>query len=187
MAVSAVTSPPFPPHRITEQAHYEENFPTQRAEAQTCTRFPGADGHERWSQSSQRAPRQGPGTSERLSPDPIKFRFSRAQRVRASGKFRELVRTGRKSQDRLFSVHARANGLDHGRLGITVSRRVSSRAVDRNRIKRKIREAFRQDPVRLCGVDLIVIARPAVLDAGAPEMLRSLHEHWSALQKACKP
>jgi len=98
-----------------------------------------------------------------------------------------LVRAGRKSQDRLFSVHARVNGLDHGRLGVTVSRRVSSRAVDRNRIKRKIREAFRHDPIRLCGIDLVVIARPATLEAEGAEIIQSLREHWSALQTACKP
>jgi len=188
MAASAVTSPPFPSYRTTEQAlFYEENFPTQRAQAQTRTRFPGAHGHERRSQSSQRAPCQGPGTPERLSPTPIKFVFPRTRRVRKSSEFRELVRVGRKSQDRLFSVYALANGFDHGRLGITVSRRVSARAVDRNRIKRLIREAYRHEPVRLCGVDLVVIARPAALEAEVPEMLQSLRNHWSALQKACKP
>jgi len=42
------------------------------------------------------------------------------------------------------------------RLGILISRRHASRASDRNRIKRCIREAFRQEYARLAPLDLLV-------------------------------
>lgn len=58
------------------------------------------------------------------------------------------------------------NELGHRRLGVTVSRRVSRRAVDRNRIKRRLREIFRRERgVLPDGVDVVVVARPAALGA----------------------
>ncbi len=65
------------------------------------------------------------------------------------------------------------NELGRRRLGVTVSRRVSRRAVDRNRIKRRLREIFRRERgVLPDGVDVVLVARPAALDASY-ETLRS--------------
>lgn len=59
-----------------------------------------------------------------------------------------------------FTLHARLNGLGHCRLGLAVGRRCGP-AVVRNRIKRRLREAFRLSrhawPV---GLDVIAVASP---------------------------
>jgi len=60
---------------------------------------------------------------------------------------------------RHFSVFVRPNALATARLGIIVSRKTARRAVDRNRIKRLVREAFRRDPERFGSSDLVVLAR----------------------------
>jgi ribonuclease P protein component len=54
----------------------------------------------------------------------------------------------------------RPNGLALTRLGLSVSRKVGS-APHRNRIKRRIREAFRLTrPMMAPGFDLVVVVRP---------------------------
>jgi len=59
-----------------------------------------------------------------------------------------------------LSVLAMPNGLEHLRLGLTVSRRVGN-AVTRNRIKRRLREAFRLGRHAWpTGLDLVVIVHP---------------------------
>ena len=60
---------------------------------------------------------------------------------------------------RHFSVFVQANALKRSRIGVIVSKKVAPRAVDRNRIKRLVRETFRHDRWRLGNNDLVVLAR----------------------------
>ena len=59
-------------------------------------------------------------------------------------------------------VMARPNAVGHARLGMIVAKRLLARAVDRNRVKRCIRESFRQVRAELPACDFVVrlIARP---------------------------
>ncbi len=48
------------------------------------------------------------------------------------------------------------NDLAVARIALIVSKRNASRAVDRTRVRRLIREAFRREQQRWCGVDCVV-------------------------------
>ena len=64
----------------------------------------------------------------------------------------------------VFLVVGRANGLEHSRLGVTVTKK-SGTAVTRNLIKRLVREKFRLNRHRWPdGLDLVFIARPEAGD-----------------------
>ncbi|MBT4162928.1 MAG: ribonuclease P protein component [Gammaproteobacteria bacterium] len=61
-----------------------------------------------------------------------------------------------------FLFLAKINEQGFNRLGLVIAKKNVHLAVDRNRIKRKVREAFRQMPVIGDGVDIVVLARPGV-------------------------
>lgn len=96
------------------------------------------------------------------------------------------MKRGYQTRDPLFNVYAMANSLPHGRLGLTVSKRVSARAVDRNRVRRQVRDAYRLSQGRLAGFDVVVMAKSAATQAGGPALRESLVQHWDQIARQCK-
>ena len=89
-----------------------------------------------------------------------RFTFSQSRRMKSPAEFERCYARKRSASDGVLIVYACENGLDHPRLGCSVSKKVGG-AVVRNRYKRLFREAFRLTQHELpAGVDLIVIPRP---------------------------
>ncbi len=57
-------------------------------------------------------------------------------------------------------------------------------AVARNRIRRLIRESFRQSNLTIQGVDVVVLARAAAAAATNADISTSLASHWQRVQRA---
>ncbi len=96
------------------------------------------------------------------------------------------MKRGSRTRDELFSVFAIANSLPRGRLGLAVSKKVSLRAVDRNRIKRHVRESFRAHQEALVGLDVVVMANPAAKQSAPPALRDSLNQHWERTIRQCR-
>ncbi len=90
-----------------------------------------------------------------------------------------------RSRDELFTVFCRRSDEDLARLGLAISKKLCRRATARNRIKRVIRESFRQHQELLAGLDVVVINRAAAANADNPTMMISLEQHWGRCAKTC--
>ncbi|HYN23445.1 MAG TPA: ribonuclease P protein component [Pyrinomonadaceae bacterium] len=97
--------------------------------------------------------------------------------LRGSNDFQRVYRTGKRYEGHLLTVFVLPNSLTQHRLGITASRKALGRAVDRNRAKRLLREAFRLTKPRLDRLkkryDWVLNARRSLLSL---ESRRPSHE-----------
>jgi len=84
-----------------------------------------------------------------------------------------------------LTMLATPNNLGVPRLGITLSKKRAKRAVDRNRIKRKIRESFRLKQHKIPAFDIIVIGKNGVADLSNEELQQRLDYLWRTISKRC--
>ncbi|HVL96627.1 MAG TPA: ribonuclease P protein component [Solirubrobacteraceae bacterium] len=98
---------------------------------------------------------------------------AKRRRLSRSAEFERVYRQGRSKANRYLVLYAFPRGEDDAqdgpRLGLSVSRKVGG-AVDRNRVKRCLREAFWAEAERLPeGSDYVVVARPDARDLAERE------------------
>src|ERR1700746_990970 len=88
-------------------------------------------------------------------------RAARSGRLSRSAEFERVYRHGRSSANRHLVLYAFANSAAaRPRLGLSVRQRAAN-AVQRNKFKRLLREAFAHaEPRLLAGQDVVLVARP---------------------------
>ena len=74
--------------------------------------------------------------------------------------------------------------MDVARLGLAISKKHCRQATGRNRIKRIVRESFRQHQAELAGLDIVVINQPAAKGAANRQLFDSMSTHWQRCQQA---
>jgi ribonuclease P protein component len=114
------------------------------------------------------------------------FTLGPERRLRRAAEFRQLYASGRRLGSELFTAVVRPNQLATARLGMSVAARSVRRAVDRNRVRRVIRESFRARALALPSVDIVVGARSAAQAASNARLRESLDRLWQKIANTCE-
>ena len=109
--------------------------------------------------------------------------FSKLNRLLKADEFQHVYKKGMWVSNRELTINYIKHSNPCSRMGVTVSKKVSKRAVDRNRIKRYCREWFRVNKSRFHQMDIVLTAKPAIKQKTALEIQCSFEDIWRKLQK----
>jgi ribonuclease P protein component len=127
-----------------------------------------------------------PNGSSDLSGPGSRARFSRSSRLLRHADFERVYKQGQ----RHFAAHMtvfylrRAQG-EAARVGFTVGR-VLGGAVDRNRMKRRLREAVRRKLPPGVPVDVVINPKNSLLTADFADLLDEVSRAFDVIQKATR-
>lgn len=154
---------------------YEAHVPAESAPSEEDPWLPGAHEDEGRAEGSQTSPREGTQTPDRLA-----GRLRRSERLTTGAGFQALFYRGRRIDRPLLLVLYREMGHAR-RVGFAVSRQIN-RAVDRNRVRRRLRAAYRvARSAAPDSVDLVVIGKRRALAAEFGALVTDLRDAFVAM------
>jgi len=108
--------------------------------------------------------------------------LKKENQLKKDKEFDKVFKNGRSSFSKILGIKAVANRLEMSRFGILVSNKISQKAVERNQIKRRIREAIRLQVLKIKpGFDVVVITLPPILGSGYKEIEKAIGYNFKKL------
>jgi ribonuclease P protein component len=115
------------------------------------------------------------------------YGFPRGHRLLRPAEFQRIFKGAEwRIAGTAFTLLAVANNLNHPRLGVALAKRQVRHAVQRNRIRRQLRESFRLHQHQIGGVDIVVLGRAGIDALSTPELRAAIDRSWQELAKRCK-
>ena len=113
------------------------------------------------------------------------FEFPRSVRLLSPGDFSQVFNnTEFKASNRYLLILATPNKNDVSRLGFVIAKKHVKHAVQRNRIKRIIRESFRLNQHKMANNDFVILARPGISDLENGEIREMIDGLWFKLRQS---
>jgi ribonuclease P protein component len=156
----------------------KENLSTEQPPPCQKTWISGKNGN----QERARCPETPPSkrTQKTDSSALLNFRLPKSERLRKPAEFNRVYTQGKRFDGRFMTVFVLPSEKGSQRLGITTSRKVSTKAHDRNRCKRLLREAFRLSKAELARLetkfDWVLNARKSLLQVKLQQPLEEFRQ-----------
>ncbi len=97
-----------------------------------------------------------------------------------------MFKKGSRQKGAMFTIICSANTLSHARLGLAIAKRYVPLSVERNRVRRIIREGFRHYQSLFGAFDIVVITQKPLGDLGNACLHKELNQQWQLLEKSLR-
>ena len=114
----------------------------------------------------------------------LSYRFNKSLRLLCAADFKPVFDDAPfRASHQYFLILARPNQLTVPRLGLVMAKKHIRLAVGRNRMKRLIRESFRQHQQALAGTDVVVLSRKGMENLSNSDFIAQLDQQWQRIFK----
>ncbi|CAG0908316.1 unnamed protein product, partial [Cyprideis torosa] len=108
------------------------------------------------------------------SRDVSEHAFPRSARLLTAGDYSRVFKRNKRYSDQYWTILVRRDETHPTQLGLAIAKKRAKRAVDRNKLKRVAREAFRHQKASLSGLQMVVMNRDAAAQASSADLRASL-------------
>jgi len=112
--------------------------------------------------------------------------FPRSYRLISANDYKQVFKKPSKVSSPALLFLFNVNNKASSRLGLAIAKKQLPLAVDRNRIKRLIRESFREKHSLLASIDIVVLARNKCLNMDNKGIRIHLDQMWNKVIKKGK-
>jgi ribonuclease P protein component len=115
-----------------------------------------------------------------------RYSFPRSSRLVKASEYQQVFSKNVRIGDDCFTLLIGKAESPQARIGFAIAKKQIKRAVDRNRIKRQLRESFRLHQLELPKHDLVVMVRHKILTLNHQQIQQRMLKHWRTVAKKCE-
>ena len=112
------------------------------------------------------------------------FAFPSEKRILDKRAYQRVFQQGKRCRGGLLTLIHCKTALTHPRLGLVIPKRHIKHAVNRNTVKRLIREFFRVNQSQLPGVDIVVLTQIPMKKIEKQQLHEELSKQWKKIRQA---
>lgn len=109
--------------------------------------------------------------------------FKRQHRLLKPADFKRVFENAKRTSTPVLTILYRKNSLEHPRLGMAIAKKQLPKAVQRNKIKRLIRDSFRHHAAIMDNYDVVVMVRKDIWQLTNASIYAMLRSRWLKLAK----
>lgn len=108
----------------------------------------------------------------------VTYKFNRESRLLTPGHFQSVFSNPTRFGSSHITILVTANKDNNNRLGLAIAKKRVKLAVQRNRIKRQVRESFRLNQHKLPAVDIVVMVKSGTDKLENKQINQQLEKIW---------